>query len=108
MGGTDLSVGRTPGPPDRYYLNAILHSCNIEVVIDLPAIRRAAGVTQVELAERLGVGQGQVSRTEHQTDLLLSSLTAYLRALGVNAELRIQVKDTTITYMLTSSGENER
>ena len=56
-------------------------------MIDLATIRRAAGVTQVQLAERLGITQGQVSRTERQADVLLSTLVAYLRALGVEAEL---------------------
>jgi transcriptional regulator with XRE-family HTH domain len=59
------------------------------VVIDLAAIRRAAGVTQVQLAERLRLRQGQISRTEHQADLLLSTLIAYFRALGVGAELTV-------------------
>jgi len=59
------------------------------VVIDLAAIRRAAGVSQEQLAERLGLRQGQISRTERQADLLLSTLVAYLRALGADAELMI-------------------
>ena len=59
------------------------------MVIDLAAIRRAAGVSQEQLAERLGLRQGQISRTERQADLLLSTLVAYLRALGADAELMI-------------------
>jgi transcriptional regulator with XRE-family HTH domain len=71
-------------------------------VIDLAAIRHAAQVTQVQLAERLGVGQGQVSRTERQADLLLSTLVAYLRALGVDAELIVTVPGgETIRHSLT-------
>jgi transcriptional regulator with XRE-family HTH domain len=60
-------------------------------VIDLSAILGAAGLTQVQLAERLGMTQGQVSRTERQADLLLSTLAAYLNALGVQAELIVTV-----------------
>jgi len=71
-------------------------------VIDLAAIRRAAGVTQVQLAEQLSVGQGQISRTEHQADLLLSTLVAYLRALGVKADLIVRLRDgETIHQSLT-------
>ena len=78
-------------------------------MIDLAAIRHAAQVTQVQLAERLGVGQGQVSRTEHQTDLLLSTLIAYLRALGVDATLTIVVPGAgTIHQTLTDPREEER
>jgi transcriptional regulator with XRE-family HTH domain len=75
------------------------------VVIDLAAIRNAAGVTQAQLAERLGVGQGQISRTEHQSDLLVSTLIDYLQALGVEAELTIKVKRRRITQTVTDTGE---
>jgi len=75
------------------------------VVIDLAAIRNAVGVTQVQLAERLGVGQGQISRIEHQTDVLLSTLVDYLRALGVEAELTVKVRRRRITQTLTDTGE---
>ena len=78
-------------------------------MIDLAAIRRAAGVTQVQLAERLGVGQGQVSRTERQSDLLLSTLIAYLRALGVEAELTVKFPGgKTIHHSLTDPREETR
>jgi len=80
-----------------------------QVVIDLAALRRTAGVTQVQLAERLGVGQGQISRTERQADLLLSTLVAYLRALGVDAELTVTVPGgETIRRLLTDSGKEDR
>ena len=75
------------------------------MVIDLAAIRNAVGVTQVQLAERLGVGQGQISRIEHQTDVLLSTLVDYLRALGVEAELTVKVRRRRITQTLTDTGE---
>jgi DNA-binding XRE family transcriptional regulator len=50
--------------------------------IDLAMIRRAASLTQVELAEKLGVGQGAVSRVEGRDDMLLSTLLGYLHAAG--------------------------
>ena len=72
------------------------------MVIDLAAIRRAAGMTQVQLAEQLGLRQGQISRTEHQADLLVSTLIAYLRALGTDAELAVRVPGgETIHQILT-------
>ena len=78
-------------------------------MIDLAAIRRAAQVTQVQLAERLGVGQGQISRTERQADILLSTLVAYLRALGVDAELTVRLRDgETIHHSLTDPREEDR
>ncbi|MFT9573333.1 helix-turn-helix domain-containing protein [Mycobacteroides abscessus subsp. abscessus] len=70
-------------------------------MIDLPAIRRAVGVTQVELASRLGTTQGGVSRIERQTDWLLSTLTAYFDALGVDATLAVSAGEERLTYTLT-------
>lgn len=51
--------------------------------MNLAAIRKASELTQVELAQRLGVTQGQVSRLEKQSDVLLSTLLSYLDAAGV-------------------------
>jgi transcriptional regulator with XRE-family HTH domain len=48
----------------------------------LARIRRAGDLTQVEVAERLGVGQGVVSRLERRHDMLLSTLADYLHATG--------------------------
>ncbi len=45
-------------------------------------LRKAMGQTQVELAARLGLKQENVSRVEQRTDMLLSTLDSYLRALG--------------------------
>ena len=70
-------------------------------MIDLAEIRRAAGRTQVELATALGTSQGQISRIERQSDLLLSTLSAYLTALGVHASLVVTVGGTTVAYELT-------
>jgi transcriptional regulator with XRE-family HTH domain len=70
--------------------------------MDLAAIRRAAGLTQVELAVNLGVGQAQVSKIERQSDMLLSTLIAYLTALGADAQILVEVGELTVTYDLTA------
>jgi transcriptional regulator with XRE-family HTH domain len=70
-------------------------------VIDLTAIRRAAGLTQTELAANLGVGQAQVSKIERQDDMLISTLASYLAALGVEAKIVVQMGDQAVTYDLT-------
>jgi transcriptional regulator with XRE-family HTH domain len=70
-------------------------------VIDLPEIRRAAGRTQVELATALNTSQGQISRIERQSDLLVSTLRAYLTALGVEASLVVSVGGKRIAQELT-------
>jgi transcriptional regulator with XRE-family HTH domain len=51
----------------------------------LAALRQAAELTQVELARRMGVTQAAVSRMEQPDDLLLSTLNAYLEAVGGHA-----------------------
>jgi DNA-binding transcriptional regulator YiaG len=48
----------------------------------LAAIRRAADLTQTELAHQLGISQAAVAKTEQRRDLLLSTLNAYLEAIG--------------------------
>ncbi|HKH51968.1 MAG TPA: helix-turn-helix transcriptional regulator [Mycobacterium sp.] len=70
-------------------------------MIDLAEIRRAVGVTQVQLADALATSQGQISRIERQSDMLLSTLSAYLTALGVEASLVVSVGPETIAYELT-------
>jgi transcriptional regulator with XRE-family HTH domain len=76
-------------------------------VIDLALIRHTAGVTQVQLAAALNMSQGQISRVEHQSDMLLSTLSAYLTALGVTAHIVVEVDGQTITHDLTA-GKGDR
>ena len=61
--------------------------------IGLAALRRAADLTQVELARKLGVSQAAVSRIEQPHDLLLSTLNAYLQAVGGRARVIVQFAD---------------
>jgi transcriptional regulator with XRE-family HTH domain len=75
-------------------------------VIDLARLRRLIGVTQVELAETLGTSQGQISRMERQQDMLVSTLTAYLEALGVRPSLVIEVGEHTVAHDLTGGKEH--
>jgi hypothetical protein len=49
---------------------------------NLAMIRKAGDLTQVEVAEKLGVGQAVVSRLERRSDMLLSTLADYLHATG--------------------------
>jgi transcriptional regulator with XRE-family HTH domain len=71
-------------------------------MVDLSSIRRAAGRTQVELAAAMDTSQGQISRIERQSDMLLSTLSAYLTALGVDAQIVVEVGDQRMTYDLTA------
>ncbi len=54
----------------------------ISVSLWLPELRRRAGLTQEQLAARLGVSQSWISQIEHETDVRLSTISAYVAALG--------------------------
>ena len=57
------------------------------VGLSLRALRHASGLTQLEMAKRLGVGRAAVSKIEQRGDVQISSLQRYVEALG--ARLRI-------------------
>ena len=49
---------------------------------NLGELRRIYKFTQAELAERMEIDQSQVSRIEHEGDMLISTLGSYIDALG--------------------------
>jgi DNA-binding Xre family transcriptional regulator len=53
----------------------------------LAELRQSRHVTQVQLAERLGISQGNVSRLEDRSDVYLSTLRSYIEALGGHLEI---------------------
>jgi len=58
--------------------------------VTLQELRKAKKLTQVKLAATLGVQQATVAKYERQSDLLLSTLTSYVRAMG--GELKLMVE----------------
>lgn len=61
--------------------------------MSLAMIRQAGELTQVEVAERLKVGQGVVSKLERRDDMLLSTLFNFLKATGAeDARIVVTVK----------------
>lgn len=65
-----------------------------EVWLQLIEARQAAGLTQAELAKRLGVSQAQVARIEKQgyDAYTLSTLRRYVQALGEGFSLEINIR----------------
>lgn len=55
--------------------------------LSLQDLRKAMNRTQAEIAKALNVGQDTVSRYERRTDMLLSTLQGYVRAMGGELEL---------------------
>lgn len=55
--------------------------------VQLYELRHAEAVSQAELAGRLEVTQGAISKLEHADDVRVSTLRQYLEALGARLEL---------------------
>jgi transcriptional regulator with XRE-family HTH domain len=74
-----------------------------------PAQSGSPGLTQDEVAERLGIGQGDVSKLERRDDLLLSTLLRYLSAAGAeDARIVVTVHGQHVELDLTSLGTPTR
>lgn len=65
-----------------------------ELWLQLIEARQAAGLTQTQLAERLGVSQAQVARIEKQgyDAYTLNTLRRYVAALGEGFELEVNIR----------------
>ena len=61
--------------------------------LSLRDLRRARAMTQVHVARELGINQENVSRIEKRTDLLLSTLTSYVEAVGGQLRLVAEFPD---------------
>lgn len=72
----------------------------------LRQLRQAVRHTQVDVAQRLGINQENVSRLEQRDDLLLSSLNRYIAALGGKLSLVAEFPDSP-PILLTGIGPDE-
>lgn len=59
-------------------------------LLTLRELRKAKELTQVQLAEMLGVQQATVAKYERQGDLLLSTLRSYVGAMGGTLKLTVE------------------
>ena len=77
------SVVAKPGATER------LAALRVETLeeIRLYELRHGEAISQVELAGRLDVTQGAISKLEHSEDVRVSTLRQYLEALGARLEL---------------------
>lgn len=74
------TIKRAETPERRERIDAIKRA--VDDVISLSELRSRKGLTQVELASRLAISQGNVSELERRDDVYLSSLTAYVEGMG--------------------------
>ena len=68
----------------------------------LVAIRKAADLTQVELATQMGIAQSEISRIEKRHDMLLSTLTSYLCATGERPRVVVTIDGQDVELDLTT------
>ena len=61
--------------------------------MSLLQLRKARELTQTKIAEELHMGQGDVSKLERRTDMYVSTLASYLRAVGADLEIRAVFPD---------------
>ena len=64
-----------------------------DAVLELADLRESLGVTQAELACALGVSQPNVSKLEGKGDMRISTLGAYVAALGGRLEVKAVFPD---------------
>lgn len=74
--------------------------------IPLAEVRQARRMTQVRLAEVLGVNQGAISKLENRSDMYLSTLRSYIEAMGGQLEIRAVFPEGEM--MLERFGDIER
>jgi transcriptional regulator with XRE-family HTH domain len=74
----------------------------------LRVVRQALSKTQAEIGEGLGLSQNAVSQLEGRSDLLLSTLRRYVRALGADLDIIVTMKDgsTVLLEGLGASAES--
>lgn len=84
-------------PPERYADTAMLLR-RVEQLMDdgavgmvgLRDLREVHGLSQAELAARLGIQQAAVSKVERRQDLHLDTLSAIITALGGTLEMKVK------------------
>ena len=67
----------------------------------LAAIRRRVGLTQVELAKRMGISQSDLSKLERRGDMRVSTLREYARRVGAELHLSLEFAEDEIEVTIT-------
>jgi len=78
----------------------------MEDAVALAQLRQSRHVTQVQLAEHLGITQGNVSRLEGRGDIYLSTLRSYIQALGGHLEIAAVFDDQRIPVRLDATAQH--
>src|SRR5262245_24389745 len=89
----------TTGRVDR--IRAEMAEADRAYAENLAAVRKAADLTQVELAKAMGVAQSEISRIESRPDMLLSTLASYLAAAGDRPRVVVTIAGHDVEVDLT-------
>ncbi len=73
--------------------------------LPLEGLRNARKLTQVKLAETMGLNQASVSKLEHRTDMYISTLSHFVQAMG--GELQISAIFPEGTVKITQFEEED-
>jgi len=79
-------------PPDRQRRIAKRFRKSL-AAMPLDQLRKAQQMTQLQVAEVLGVHQGEISKIEHRSDICVSTLAEYIEAMGGRLEIRAVFRD---------------
>src|SRR6266568_3024114 len=82
-----------PAAPRPDNLSLEPHRLPGSPAMPLDALRDAKQLTQVQMAQLLKISQGAVSKVERRTDMFVSTLRNYVRAIGGDLEIRAVFPD---------------
>lgn len=66
----------------------------------LAQIRQAVGLTQAQLAQTLGLGQGDISRIEQRSNIQLNTLARFIEATGGRLRITVVYGDSEIALKI--------
>lgn len=91
--GTTLRAKIQSLSPERQAKIQAMANELISQKMTLRDLRQARQMTQVQVAQRLNIGQDAVSRMEKRTDLHISTLMEAVRAMGGELQLVVKFPD---------------
>lgn len=80
----------------------------LRLAAGLTALREKAGLSQRELAARLGVSQPRIARIERSTNVTIEVLEQYVEALGGELEVSVRQGGRRIPLIGASAGKRAK
>jgi transcriptional regulator with XRE-family HTH domain len=104
MEGKSLADLRRERPVDNAAFEKAYRSIQLE--LPLSTLRQESGITQVEMAQRLGVSQAAISKFEGRGDFLCSTLFNYVQKIGAELEVKINLRNKKYDLVAKSYGDD--